>query len=334
MPIGQLAQVLRGVSGEKHEHLLVGPETFDDAGVIELAGVGGLSTDTNLALVQTIDYFPPVVDDPWFYGAIAAANSVSDVYAMGGKPYTALNMAGIPKDFPQDWTAEIFRGGFETVRKSGAIVVGGHTVQSAEAIFGFAVTGFVDRRHIVSNAGAKAGDVLYLTKRLGMGAMTTGAKQKKITWEEMLPAAEQMAMLNKDAAEAMLAAGASACTDITGFGLVGHARNVAKGSGVTLHFELASLPVFDLALDLVRNGTMSGAAKRGRTALADVTKIRAGADEALVNLVFDAETSGGLLIAVSPTRAAVLERELSARDLIVARVGECQAASQHLVELA
>jgi selenide, water dikinase len=334
MPIGQLAQVLRGVSGEKHEHLLVGPETFDDAGVIELAGVGGLSADTNLALVQTIDYFPPVVDDPWFYGAIAAANSLSDVYAMGGKPYTALNLAGIPKDFPEDWTAEIFRGGFETVRRSGAMVVGGHTVQSAEAIFGFAVTGFVDRRRIVANAGAKPGDVLYLTKKLGMGSLTTAAKQKKITWAEMLPAARQMAALNDTAAAAMVAAGATACTDVTGFGLVGHARNIAKASKVMLRFDLARIPVADLALELVRGGTMSGASKRGRTALADVVTIRPGLDEARVNLVFDAETSGGLLIAIPAARAAALERELSARDLLVARVGECVPATASFVELA
>lgn len=334
MPIGQLAQVLRGVSGEKHEHLLVGPETFDDAGVVELAGVGGLSTDTNLALVQTVDYFPPVVDDPWYYGAVAAANSLSDVYAMGGKPYTALNIAGIPKDFPEEWTARIFEGGFETVKKSGAIVVGGHTVQSAEAIFGFAVTGFVDRRRIVSNAGARAGDVLYLTKRLGMGAMTTGAKQKKITWEEMLPAARQMATLNAAAGDAMLATGVNACTDVTGFGLVGHARNIALASKVTLRFDLASLPVFETALDLARKGTLSGASKRGRTALADVVAIESGLEEARVALVFDAETSGGLLIAVPPSRAAALEKELAARDVLVARVGECRPASAVLVELA
>src|SRR6187401_383179 len=152
MPMGQLAQVLRGLSAEKDSRLLVGPETFDDAGVVELAGVEGLPAGTNLALVQTVDYFPPVVDDPWFYGAIAAANSLSDVYAMGGRPYTALNLAGIPKDFAPEWTAEIFRGGFETVKKAGAMVVGGHTVQSAEALFGFAITGFVDRRAVTANS--------------------------------------------------------------------------------------------------------------------------------------------------------------------------------------
>src|SRR5438477_3885982 len=159
MPIGQLAQVLRGVSGEKDERVLVGPETFDDAGVVELGNVEGLSAGTNVALVQTVDYFPPVVDDPWFYGAIAAANALSDVYAMGGKPFSALNLAGIPKDFSPEWTAEIFRGGFEKMREAGTMVVGGHTVQSAEALFGFAVTGFVDRRKVAANSGARPGDV-------------------------------------------------------------------------------------------------------------------------------------------------------------------------------
>lgn len=333
MPMGQLAQVLRGVSGEKDQRLLVGPETFDDAGVVELAGVEGLPRGTELALVQTVDYFPPVVDDPWFYGAIAAANSLSDVYAMGGRPYTALNLAGIPKDFAPEWTAEIFRGGFETIKKGGAIVVGGHTVQSAEALFGFAITGFVDRRQIKANSGARAGDVLYLTKKLGMGALTTAAKQQKITWPDLLPAAQQMAELNARAALAMNAAGAHACTDVTGFGLVGHARNVALGSNVTLRFDLARVPIFALALELARGGTLSGGSKRGRTALADVVSIRAGLEEALVNLVFDAETSGGLLIAIERSKARTLESELAARDVLVACVGECVPSTGKLVDL-
>jgi selenide,water dikinase len=332
--MGQLAQVLRGVSGDKKdERLLVGPETFDDAGIVELGGVEGLPADTNLALVQTVDYFPPVVDDPYFYGAIAAANSVSDVYAMGGRPFSALNLAGIPKDFAPEWTAEIFRGGFEKIRESGALVAGGHTVQSAEALFGFAVTGFVDRRRVASNAGAQAGDVLYLTKSLGMGALTTAAKQKKIAWAELRPAAVQMATLNDRAAAAMNAVGADACTDITGFGLVGHARNVAKASSVALRLDLARVPIFEGALELVRAGTMSGGSKRGRTALADVVSIRAGLEEALVSLVFDAETSGGLLIAVPPAKARALERELSARDVMVARIGECAPLQGKLIEL-
>src|SRR5262245_48668684 len=203
--MGQLAQVLRGLTTVQGAggRLLVGPETFDDAGVVALAGAPGLPADSPAALVQTVDYFPPVVDDPYFYGAIAAANSVSDVYAMGGKPFTALNIAGIPKDFPEAWTAEIFRGGFEKMREAGALVVGGHTVQSNEALFGFAVTGLVDRRRVTANSGARPGDVLYLTKPLGMGAMTTAAKQRKISWADLEPAARQMAELNDRAAEAM-----------------------------------------------------------------------------------------------------------------------------------
>jgi selenide,water dikinase len=166
-----------------------------------------------------------------------------------------------------------------------------------------------------------------------MGALTTAAKQEKITWKELEPAARQMAALNDRAALAMNAVGAHACTDITGFGLVGHARNIAKSSGVTLRLELARAPIFDGALDLARAGTLSGGSKRGRTALADVVSIRSGLEEALVHLVFDAETSGGLLIVVPPVRAAQLERELAARDLLVARIGECVPDTGRLIDL-
>lgn len=334
MPMGQLAQVLRDVNAGSSDTLLVGPDTFDDAGIVALSNVEGLPADNQVALVQTVDFFPPVVDDPYFYGAIAAANSLSDVYAMGGKPLSALNLAGIPKDFDPEWTSAIFRGGFEKVRESGAVLAGGHTVQSGEALFGFSVTGVVDRRRVTANSGAQVGDVLYLTKRLGMGAMTTAAKQKKITWDALRPAAQQMAELNDRACAAMLVAGARACTDITGFGLVGHARNLAKGSGVTLRLDLSRAPVFPGALELARAGTLSGGSRRGRTALADVVSIASGLDPALVGLVFDAETSGGLLIALPAGSAAVLERELAARGVLVAAIGEVVASTGALVELA
>jgi selenide,water dikinase len=333
MPIGQLAHVLRGLDGRSGGRMIVGPESFDDAGVVELGGVEGLPADTNLALVQTVDYFPPVVDDPFFYGAIAAANSLSDVYAMGGRPFTALNLAGIPKDFAPEWTAEIFRGGFEKCAEAGAIVAGGHTVQTAEALFGFAVTGFVDRRAVTANSGARPGDVLYLTKRLGTGALTTAGKQGKLAWNDLLPAARQMAELNDRAAAAMLAAGARAATDITGFGLAGHARNVARGSGATLAIELAALPLLEHALDLARAGVVSGGSKKNRAALEDVVGVRGGLDAARVTLAFEAETSGGLLIAIAPARAAQLEQELAARSVLVARVGEVRPRGAALVAL-
>ena len=317
--------MLRGLSQVQRAdgRMLVGPETYDDAGVLALAGEGGLPADSPLALVQTVDYFPPVVDDPYFYGAIAAANAVSDVYAMGGKPFSALNIAGIPRDLPEAWAAEIFRGGFEKMREANVLVAGGHTVQSKEALFGFAVTGLVDRRRVAANSGAKPGDLLYLTKALGMGAMTTAAKQQKISWKDLEPAARQMAALNDRAAEAMNAAGAHAATDVTGFGLVGHARNIARASGVAIRIDLARLPVFPGALDLVRAGVVSGASARGRQTMEAEVRLRPGLDEALVRLAFDAETSGGLLIAVGADAAPDLERELRARGLPVHAVGAC-----------
>jgi len=322
MPQGQLAHVLRGVIGDVDDRLLVGPTTVDDAGVVSLGTAAGFDRELSLALVQTVDYFPPVVDDPYFYGAIAAANSLSDVYAMGGRPYTALNLAGFPKDFPDDWMQAIFRGGFDKVKESGAVVAGGHTVQSKEAQFGFAVTGFVDRARVSANAGAQVGDVLYLTKALGMGTMTTAGMRGELDWTAMIPAAEQMAMLNGLAAEAMTAAGVDAATDITGFGLAGHAKNIASASGVTLRIHSAELPIFPGARELATAGCISGASARGRAALEGLVVTAQGMDETLAKIVYDAETSGGLLIAVSADHAAVLERELAARDQLVRTIGE------------
>ena len=325
--------MLRGVSTGKDERLLVGPDSFDDAGIVELRGVEGLPADTNVALVQTVDYFPPVVDDPYYYGAIAAANSLSDVYAMGGKPLSALNLAGIPKDFPPEWTAAVFKGGFEKMREAGCVVAGGHTVASKEALFGFAVTGIVDRRRVAANSGAKPGDRLYLTKSLGMGTMTTAGKRQKISWQQLEPAAKQMATLNDRAADAMNASGAHAATDITGFGLVGHAKNIAAASGVTLRLELGKAPLFPGVLELARAGFCSGGAKRGRTGLAADVSIAAGLDDALVNLAFDAETSGGLLICVPAANAAKLERELAARNQLVCALGEVLPRGERWIEL-
>ncbi len=320
MPQGRLAQVLRGLQSRVDERLLVGPESFDDAGVFVLGEREGLSPSQHVALVQTVDFFPPIVDDPYFYGAIAAANSLSDVYAMGGRPLTALTLASIPKEFPPEWTAEIFRGGFDKIVEAGAVVAGGHTVESAIQ-FGFSITGVVDPNFMTANSGAKLGDLVYLTKPLGMGSMTTAAKQKKITWEVLEPAARQMATLNDRACAAMLAAHAHACTDITGFGLVGHARNVAKASRVTIELTLSDAPIFPGAYELAKAGVLTGASKRGRIGLKDEVAIAAGLDETRVAMVFDAETSGGLLIVVAPNEAATLERELASRQVLVQRVG-------------
>lgn len=333
MPQGQLAQVLRGVLRPSDERLLVGPSTVDDAGVVLVGHGEGLPEGVSVALVQTVDYFPPVVDDPYYYGAIAAANSISDVYAMGGRAFSVLNLAGFPKGFPQEWITEIFRGGFDKVSEAGAVVAGGHTLQSPEATFGFAVTGIVDREELTANDGARVGDRLYLTKSVGMGPLTTAAMRQKIGWEDLRPAADQMATLNRAAAEAMVAVGAHACTDVTGFGLIGHACNVARASGVTLRLELGVVPVFPGALEVARAGTLSGAAGRGRIGLQDDVSIGGGLDEVLVSLCFDAETSGGLLIAVAPEDAAALEAELRERGVPVHAIGEALAHTGRAIEL-
>ncbi len=331
MPMGQLTQVLRDVDPERDARLLVGPQTVDDAGVVLLGEAEGVPG--GLALVQTVDYFPPVLDDPYLYGAVAAANSLSDVYAMGGRPISALNLAGFPGDFDPGWVRDIFRGGFDKVREAGAVVAGGHTVTAAEPLFGFAVTGVVDRDKITDNAGARPGDLLVLTKPLGMGTMATAGKGLKASPEAIRAAAEIMATLNDKAAAAMNAVGAHACTDITGFGLVGHARNIAAGSGVTLRFATPELPIFDGALDLARAGVVSGGSGRNRSALGESVCVAAGLEEALVKLLFDAETSGGLLIAVAPDRLESLVAELEERGVLAARVGEVAERGDCLVEL-
>jgi selenide,water dikinase len=324
--------VLRGLANTPDERLLVGPQTMDDAGVVLLGHAEGLPAGVELALVLTVDFFPPVVDDPYWYGAVAAANSLSDVYAMGGRPVSALVLASLPKDLPEEWIGEIHRGGFEKVREAGACIAGGHTVQG-QIQFGFAVTGVVERKQMTANSGARAGDVAYLTKPIGMGTMTTASKAGKVDWETMLPAVRQMATLNRAAAEAMAASGAHACTDITGFGLVGHARNIAKASGLTMRLESARVPLFPGALELSKRGLNSGGAKRGRVGLEDEVRIASGLAEPLVNLLFDAETSGGLLIVVARDDAARLERELAARQLPAQAVGEFAAPTGVAIEI-
>lgn len=322
MPMGQLTQVLRDLDPSSDPRLLVGPQTVDDAGVVVLGERDGLPAGAEIALVQTVDYFPPVLDDAYLYGAVAAANSLSDVYAMGGRPISALNLAGFPKGFKEEWIADIFRGGFEKVAEAGAVVAGGHTVEAPEPQFGFAVTGVVDRAHLADNAGAKPGDVLYLTKSLGMGSMTTAGKFRKAPEAAVRAAAEQMATLNNRAAEAMNSAGSHACTDITGFGLNGHASNIARSSGVTMRFDLAAVPIFPGARDLAAKGVVSGGVQRGKSALAGQVQVAQGLDKALVDITYDAETSGGLLIVLPEAHASKLEDELASRDVAVHRIGE------------
>lgn len=271
--------------------MLVGTSTHDDAGVYRIA--------PDMALVQTIDFFPPVVDDPFTYGQIAAANALSDVYAMGGTPKTALNLVGFP-DAELDMTilGRIIDGGLERMRAAGCLVIGGHTVRDAEVKFGYAVTGLIHPNRVLTNAGAKPGDLLVLTKPLGTALVTTAAKKQKCPPELLAAACKSMTTLNEQASLAALAAGANAMTDVTGFGLAGHAFEMAEGSGVTLRLDLAALPVFPGIEELILGKFFTRATKSNREYVTPGLRFEREPDPVRVELLFDAQTSGGLLISV------------------------------------
>jgi selenide, water dikinase len=301
------------------DKLVVGHASFDDAGVYCLT--------PEIALVQTVDFFPPVVDDPYQYGSVAAANSLSDVYAMAGEPLTALSLVCFPNtELDLSILAEILRGGGEKAAEANCTIVGGHSVRDPEIKFGLSVTGTVHPKKVTSNAGAKPGDRLFLTKPLGIGAVTTAYRKKAISAEHMNRAVTQMATLNKAAAQSMReigiaptgtgeGSGVHAATDITGFGLLGHARNIAAASNVTIVFRAASIPVFDGALEFAKKKMVSGAYKQNQDLLAGLVAIPAGFDETLHRIIYDSETSGGLLIAVSADKGDALLKDLKSRGV-------------------
>jgi selenide,water dikinase len=304
--VGAIAQVLRDMPGHVDPNLLVGTGFFDDAGVYKI------SEDT--ALVLTLDFFPPLVDDPFVFGQIAAANSLSDIYAMGGKPLTALNIVGFPdKELPVEILGEILRGGAERVTAASAVVAGGHSVRDAEVKYGLSITGTVHPERIVTNAGARPGDQLVLTKPIGTGQLTTAAKNDKIATSALAEAIDAMIALNQGAAAAMQKVGASAATDITGFGLVGHAFEMAHGGSVTLEIDMGRVPLLEHALDLARDGILTRAHKSNLEYVGPRLKA-AGSDEVMVNLLADAQTSGGLLIAVPEEKTEELVAELQRNE--------------------
>jgi len=264
-----------------------------------------------LALVQTVDFFTPVVDDPEAYGAIAAANALSDVYAMGGKPLTALSIAALPeKDFPAEWSAAIFRGGLSKLREAGCALLGGHTVRDPEIKFGYAVTGVVDPDRMLTNAGGRAGDVVVLTKPLGTGIIATAVKAGQAPADAALAAQQSMATLNRIPAAVALRHGVCAATDITGFGLAGHTANVARESGVTIEIRLADLPLLPGARELSARFQPAGL-KANRRQFEPLVEDSAVADEELRALAYDPQTSGGLLLLVPEAAADALLADLS-----------------------
>ncbi len=295
-------------------NLLVGTETFDDAGVYRLRD--------DLALVQTVDFFPPLVDDPYEFGRIAAANALSDVYAMNGQPVTVLNLVAFPEnELPLEVLGAILRGAAERVAAAGAVTVGGHSVRGAELIFGLSVTGTVHPAELIANTGARVGDRLILTKPLGTGFIATAAKKEQCPTETLAAAIASMTQLNaigRDAARA--SGGAQGLTDVTGFGLLGHAAELADGSGVTIEIDSRALPAIEGARALATTAFYTKASKSNRAYVADRSSIFPDADPIGVELAFDAQTSGGLLISVDPSRVDRLLAELSARGAAAAAV--------------
>lgn len=302
-----MAQVLQPLNIDSHPNVLVGTSTSDDAGVYKLSD--------DLALVQTVDFFPPLVDDPVMFGRIAAANSLSDVYAMGGEPLTAMNIVAFPdNELPLEILSKILMGGAEKVAESGAALVGGHTVRDTEIKYGLSVTGRIHPDRICTNANARVGEVLVLTKPLGTGVMAAATKKQICPPALYEQATAAMARLNKGASDAMIEHELRAATDITGFGLIGHAYEMAAGAGVEIVFDASAIPYLDGVRELVAGGLTSRVAKETGDALAGKFAFADTVDEIDRMMMLDAQTSGGLLIAVPADRAESLLKSLHDRD--------------------
>jgi len=305
--------VLARVPRVTDENVLVGYDTADDAGVYRLT--------PECALVQTVDFFTPIVDDPFTYGAIAAANALSDVYAMGGTPVSALSLVAYPEKGDLDDLVDILRGGSEKMREARCAIVGGHSVGDDEIKFGYAVTGTIDPGRILRNSGAAPGDALVLTKSLGTGIISTALKRGVATPEHLEASIASMLELNRDAAAAALAVETHGCTDVTGFGLLGHAREMALASGVTLEIETAALEFLPGALEYSRQGAIPGGLRKNREFVCPcVEAVNPPAPE-VENLLYDPQTSGGLLISVAAADVSALAARLP-RARVIGRVLE------------
>ena len=306
----------------------MGTETADDAGVYRLR--------PDLAIVNTVDFFTPIVDDPYMFGQIAAANSLSDVYAMGGEPATALNIVCFPRGkMDIGILGEVLRGGADKVKESGAVVAGGHSIIDEEIKYGLSVTGVVHPDRILRNVGAREGDVLVLTKPLGTGIATTALKRGNASEASIEQAVASMAALNKYAAAVMRGYDVHACSDVTGYGLLGHGLEMTGDGSVSIVFEAARLPLIRDAAALAETGNLTGGCKRNREYLDDKTVIDAGVSDALAEVALDPQTSGGLLIAVAEKDGEALVRALAEHDVpAVAIVGHVTARKDHAVRLA
>ena len=325
-----LQHVLHLLPSFDHPDLLVGTETNDDAGVFRLT--------PDLAIVNTVDFFTPIVDDPFTFGQIAAANALSDVYAMGGDPKTALNIVGFPRGAMEIETlVEVLRGGADRVREAGAVVIGGHSIIDPEIKYGMAVTGTIHPDRIVRNVGARPGDALVLTKPLGTGIITTAAKRAGSgrLAQSLAAAVASMVTLNAIASRVMRGFDVHACSDVTGFSLLGHSQEMAAGSGVTIELDAPSLPLLDGAPDLAESGHLTGGCKRNRAYLQDKVSVDPAVRPGLVEVAFDPQTSGGLLIALPAAAAPRLAEALKAAGVqaaaVAGRVVEAQRVAVRLI---
>ena len=292
---GTLAKMLEGFRTHSDPRLIVGYDKSDDASVYVL--------DEKTALIQTTDFFPPIVDDPYLYGRIAATNALSDVYAMGGEPKLALNILCAAEGMADETIRQILRGGYDAAYEAGAIITGGHTIKGAEPIYGLAVSGFVDPQKVLTNSNAKPGDVRILTKPLGVGILTTGAKADMVEKEVLDRIYAQMATLNKAARDIMVQYPVHSCTDVTGFGLMGHSFEMAQGSGCTIHIQTGKVPYHPEALELASMGLVPAGAYRNRQYAQAGAAVRGSISLALEDILYDPQTSGGLLFALPEAEA-------------------------------
>ena len=309
---GTLARLLEGIQVHQDPNLLVGFDRSDDASVYKLS--------EELALVQTVDFFPPIADDPYLFGQIAAANALSDVYAMGGEPKLCLNIMAVPKDMPPQAVHDLLRGGYEKVYEAGALITGGHSILDDEPKYCLAVTGFVHPENMLTNSGARPGDVLFLTKPLGLGVLTTAAKAELAGPEVMARVYGLMTTLNKSARDVMVKYRVHACTDVTGFGLLGHSLEMAQGSGVELEMDAWAVDFLPEAAELARMGILPEGMYRNRAFAED--SVDPGKTELWrQDLLYDPQTSGGLLLAADPGDAEALFQKLKAAVPSAQRIG-------------
>ena len=314
--------MLGDLPSQPNDRVLIDYRTSDDAGVYRIG--------ENRALVQTVDFFTPIVDDPFVYGQIAAANALSDIYAMGGRPLTALAIAAFPRDVEASLIRRVFAGGLDKLQEAGVALLGGHTVQDTEIKFGYAVTGEIDPARILTNGGARRGDVLILTKPLGTGVIATALKFGRAPQHAIDSATCAMTTLNRAAAEVLDRAPAGAvhgCTDITGFGLIGHGSEMAIASGNSLEIDAGRLPVLDGALELTR-GNNPGGARTNREHFGPGVHTAAGLDERVLDLLYDPQTSGGLLVAVSETYSESVVSALTTAGVPAVRIGRVVAGDR------